>query len=121
MDLRTWHRNRLARPAKMRSLEPHGLTHASELTDRLATSLRQKPNVLSACLARAAIGAEGVSRVAIFVRTEVGPDLCVTQVVNRSVQSLSPTAIPIDVIFIDEEEERKLGSACAPFFGRRFR
>jgi len=91
---------------------------SQDLRSRLALAFRENPNVLAAYLGCPDGNSTGV---AIYVRTEVGPDQCVTQVVNRLVRSRHDARSRIDLVFIGAKDEERIRATCTRFFGGSFR
>ena len=88
-----------------------------ELKTRLAQSFRGLPNVRAAYLTRVS---DGMSvRLRLCVRTELGHDQCVMRCAESAFASLAPGCAAVDILFIDETQERELRRVCVPFYAGR--
>jgi len=87
---------------------------AKDLKSGLVRAFSENPNVVAAYLA---FPDEHRSGVAVYVRTEVGPDLRVSEAVNGMVRSLDCSRTPIHLVFVGPKDEQRILGRCKPFFG----
>ena len=85
-----------------------------ELKTRLAQSFKGLPNVRAAYLTRVCDGASVDLR--LCVRTELGHDQCVMRCAETAFASLRTGSPAVEILFIDETQERELRRVCAPFY-----
>jgi hypothetical protein len=89
-----------------------------ELKTRLAQSFRGLPNVRAAFLTRVSDGTTVTLR--LCVRTELGRDQCVLRCAESAFACMAMGTSAVEILFIDEGQERELRRVCAPFYaGKR--
>jgi hypothetical protein len=89
-----------------------------ELKTRLAQAFKQLPNVRAAYLARVSDGGGSIG-LRLCVRTELGYDRCVQRSADAAFASMAKGREVVDVLFIDEGQERELRRVCAAFYARK--
>ena len=85
--------------------------------DAAVTGFKGLPNVRAAYLARVADGPSTGLR--LCVRTELGYDRCVLRSADAAFASLPIERKTLEVLFVDEEQERELRRVCVPFYARK--
>jgi hypothetical protein len=88
-----------------------------ELKTQLSRAFKGLPNVRTAYLARVAEGPSTGLR--LCVRTELGYDRCVLRSADAAFAALPIEPQTLEVLFVDEEQERELRRVCAPFYARK--
>jgi hypothetical protein len=88
-----------------------------ELKARVAQAFKGLPNVRAAYLARMSHGES--TRLRLCVRTELGFDRCVLRSAETALASLAQEREVVELLFVDEAEERELRRVAAPFYTRR--
>ena len=88
-----------------------------ELKTQLSRAFKGLPNVRTAYLARVAEGQSTDLR--LCVRTELGYDRCVLRSADAAFASLPSERKTLEVLFVDENQERELRRVCAPFYARK--
>ncbi|MGD9648604.1 MAG: hypothetical protein AB7U73_23030 [Pirellulales bacterium] len=88
------------------------------LKQRLESCLSHDERIWKAFLARVDCGPDTPIRVALCLRTVMGPDDAIVANVGKVFAALFHTRESLDILFIDDRQERELSSVCKPFYVR---
>jgi SseB protein C-terminal domain len=106
-------------PTKLRFVCEQDGEIERHLKAKLAKCLEENPNIEIAYLARVEYDARVPSSVALCLRSTSGePDLFVIDKVNAVFSPMFGLHEHLDVLFLNPELEKRVSSACRPFYTR---